>query len=165
MGTTVYSRSMTEAEALEEMRSLHEWTAGDGTRYSVLADGITGSADGRGYYAALKIEEPDKAARTIAAVCLITLAPFSRKEMSEDMGPRIHKAPRAVLEALDPLPPRAPEQCRTCDGSGQFNERDCFSCDGKGDRDRWDYARSWRKAAWAQFGGEPQGKQLSLLEA
>lgn len=164
MGTTVYNRSLTEAEALEEMRRLHTWQAEGGPRYSVIADGIAGSGDSRGYYAAVKIEEGDKAAQVFAAVCLITLSPFSRKEMSENMGPRIARAPRAVLEALTPLPERDPKPCRMCHGSGEFNGRDCFSCDGEGEKDEHDCARRWRRDAWARHGGEPQGKQLSLLE-
>ena len=165
MGTTVYNSSMTQAEALEEMRRLHTWTAENGKRYSVLADGITGSGDSRGYYAAVKIEDGERASEVIAAVCLITLAPFSRKEMSENMGPRIDRAPRAVLEALTPLPDRAPEPCTMCHGSGEFNSKQYFSCDGEGERDRHDCARRWRKDAWKHHGGEPQGKQLELLEA
>lgn len=101
MGWTIYDRSMTREEALAELRRLHDWTDGDGTRYKVLEDAIVGE----GYYAAVQVEEPSKPVRTFCAVCLITLRPFGYKGMADSWGPNIDRAPRAVLEKLSPLRP------------------------------------------------------------
>lgn len=172
MGWTQYDRSMSRDEALLEMRSLHDWKASDGTKYTVLQDGITGHGDCMGYYAAVRETDPDGSTRTFCAVNLITLCPFGYKGMTEDDGPRISDPPRRVLEALEPLPARDPQPCRSCEGTGalhgeRYNEaaqgRDCFSCKGTGEKDRFDHARAWRKKAWSRFGGEPHGQQLDLL--
>lgn len=163
MGWTVYNRSMTEQEALLEMRSLHDWQSGDGTSYRVLADGITGAGENRGYYAAVQVEEPGKPTRVFAAVCLVTLCPFGRKEMSESMGPRIDNAPKYVLQALTPLPARDPKPCGTCHGTGKLKHHgNCYMCDGTGEYDRHDGAREWRQRAWKRHGGEPQGVQIAM---
>lgn len=162
MGWTIYSESKTESEALAEMRRLNQWESGD-IAYQVLADGITGNGDQRGYYAAVRRTDKATGAQLVfASVCMITLRPFGYKDMSEDMGPNIDNCPVYVLRALEPLPAPAPQQCRTCNGGGQFNGRQCFSCDGAGESDRHTYARNWRKRAWARHGGEPQGVQMAL---
>lgn len=172
MGTTVYDRSMSQAEARAECDSICTWD-NEASRSKVLQSGITPG----GYYAAVETHRDGK--RTVwAAVFKITLCPFSYKDMSEDMGPYLHGAPRRVLEALEPLP--APptvtdwSECKQCDGRGTMappnTSHDCWSCEGRGEVptdpaqiDRHANARKWRAEAWSRHGGAPQGKQLELI--
>lgn len=173
MGYTQYDRSMTPAEALAECNSLCTWN-NPGSRSRVLASGITGSGEGRGFYAAVETIS-DKGRKVWCAVLRIDLSPFGYKDMSEDMGPRIDNAPLHVLQALEPLPDPEPNPpaCRTCNGTGILSGEvwaehaqgaPCHACDGTGfERDRHAYARQWRQRAWARHGGQPQGRQLELI--
>lgn len=171
MGWTQYRESKTRDEALAQCRRLCEWE-NDANAYRVLAEGITGHGDNMGYYAATECTDKATGEREVfCAVFLISLCPFGYKDMTDNMGPRIHAAPREVLEALEPLPARAPKDCTSCGGSGKLTGTqwradaqgsDCYFCDGSGQVDRYDSARRWRKDAWARFGGEPQGQQLAL---
>ena len=94
---------------------------------------------GRTFYAAVR--KPD--GEVFAVVNLLdrkgdSYYNFGYKPMDESVGPVEHEAPRKVLEALTPLPPK-PE----------------------GDeRDMWEYARDWRRRAWKAL--EDREKQAAF---
>lgn len=174
MGWTQYRDSMTEDEAVAELRRLHGWADSErGIAYKIIEDGTAPAGRGeRAYYAAVRRHAPGEPSAVHCAVTLYTLHPFGYKDMDENMGPYVHAAPRRVLEALEPLPARDPVPCATCEGTGKLPDNgkwaahavgeDCMMCHGEGATDKWDSARAWRKAAWARYGGEPQGKQTEL---
>jgi len=88
---------------------------------------------GRAYYAAARIERPNVQPRIVALVALFQRQPFGYKLMDETVGPNERRCPRQILELLTPIWPG----------------------------DAW--AAEWRRDCWAQFGGEPQGRQLQLV--
>lgn len=174
MGWTEYRNPVSDPQG--ELDRIFTWDNADGAG-RVLASRINGrDSQGREvYYAAL--EATDKAAGTTKVVAIITLfsrSPFGYKDMDESMGPYQTACPREILELLTPLPAPDPNPpaCATCEGTGKLHGprwhehaqgQDCHACNGTGrQRDRHASAREWRKAAWARFGGEPQGTQLAL---
>lgn len=172
MGWLVASYNVTSREAREECRANCNWE-NDDVKCECLADGITGSGDELAYYAAIRqTKKATGESQVICGVTLLTLRPFGRKDMDETMRPRVDHAPREVLEALEPLPARDPQPCKTCEGTGKltgprWDERaqgaECHWCHGEGSTDKWDGARAWRKDAWARHGGEPSAKQMELV--
>lgn len=102
MGWIVYADRVREPKA--ELDKLCNWESKNDTggvvTHRALKSALVNFTE---YYAAVETFNTDSGERVVwAAVMMVTLNPFGYKDMSEDMGPGIHRCPESILKLLTP---------------------------------------------------------------